>query len=84
MSRQMYLDEESGQLFPVSDEPVRKKQTNADRIRNMGDTELANFLSGLCDGCINCPMYYCKSEEDDECMKRCNSAWQEWVRKEAE
>lgn len=56
--------------------------TNADRIRNMSDTELANYLSGLCDGCVNCPMYY--SEEDDECIKHCNSAWQEWVRKEAE
>lgn len=58
------------------------KPSNADRIRNMGDIELANFLSGLTNGCVNCPMYY--PEEDDECIKRCNSAWQEWVRKESE
>lgn len=33
MSRQMYMDVESGQLFPVSDEPVREKKTNADSFR---------------------------------------------------
>ena len=58
------------------------KKTNADRIRKMGDTELANFLSGLCNGCVNCPMYY--FGEVDECIKHCNSFWQKWVRKEAE
>ena len=58
------------------------KPTNADRIRNMGDIELANFLSGLtmC-GCFNCPMY---PEEDDDCVKNCNTAWQNWLKQESE
>lgn len=61
------------------------KPTNADRIRNMGDIELANFLSGLTYGCVNCPMYdEWQIGTADECGKNCNSSWQEWVRKESE
>lgn len=55
--------------------------TNADHIRSMDDVELANFLSGLSMGCVNCPMYY--PEENDECVKHCNTAWQEWLKQES-
>ena len=71
------------EVFDCEDyDPIVKPQTNADRIRSMGDIELGNFLSGLCNGCVNCPMYY--PEENDECVKNCNSAWQEWVKQESE
>lgn len=63
----------------------QRAMTNADRIRKMGDIELANFLSGLCDGCINCPMYdEWQIGTADECGKHCNSSWQNWVKRESE
>ena len=52
--------EEPKSYPPYLDYPKpRKQMTNADRIRSMGDDELAAFLCNLrsekaCDGCLNC------------------------------
>ena len=64
-------------------EIVEKKETNADRIRNMSDEELADFLSNLtsqCESntscnqhCYGCYEEYCNSEK---CLK--------WLQSEAE
>lgn len=62
-------------------EIVEKKETNADRIRNMSDEELADFLdvvgkdgissqySHPCDCCFN---------------NECEFCWKEWLQSEAE
>ena len=55
---------------------VKKRQTNADRIRNMPDEELAEFL--------------CRVKSDYQRMehefpsKEEHSKWEEWLRSEAE
>lgn len=63
------------------------KQTNADRIRNMSDEELASVLFS---GCIDsmdleeCP-YASESELDnDKIRKICKKCTLEWLRSEAE
>ncbi len=56
-------------------EPEEKKITNADRIRNMTDEELAEFLSEVkYDG-----IYY--AEGQDYPMK--SEVWIEWIQAEA-
>lgn len=49
------------------------RQTNADRIRNMSDEELADFLDDVgippCDCC---------------CHNECESCWKDWLQSEAE
>ena len=66
------------------DEPCCRcdsKQTNADRIRNMSDEELAEFMSE------NTSYYYCgvrckdrpKSPTESSCFR-----WLEWLQSEAE
>ena len=59
----------------------KTKQTNADRIRNMSDEELAEFMSE------NTSYYYCgvrckdrpKSPTESSCFR-----WLEWLQSEAE
>lgn len=75
MSRQMYLDEESGQLFPVSDEPVREKKTNADHIRSMTGEELAVFFVKKMD-------YICKKKDRYCDGLHCVSCTIDWLREE--
>ena len=49
-------------------------KTNAERIRNMTDEELAEFLGGK--GCVDCKR---------ECEEvHCESCWLEWLKQEAE
>ena len=58
-----------------------KPQTNADRIRNMSDEEMAEFMSE------NTSYYYCgirckdrpKSPTESSCFR-----WLEWLQSEAE
>ena len=61
--------------------PDVKLQTNADRIRNMTDEELAVLL----EGCI-CPKEPCpdidRATEPDK--KRCTKCWLDWLRQEAQ
>lgn len=63
--------------------PSRKAQTNADKIRNMSDEELAKFLDivetegissqyldALCDRCYE--------------KTKCGKCWKDWLQSEAE
>lgn len=58
------------------------KQTNADRIRNMSDDELAEFMSE------NTSYYYCgvrcKDRPKSPTESSCNFRWLEWLQSEAE
>lgn len=59
-----------------------KKKTNADRIRNMSDEELAEFLDiveqdGISSQCINFPCVCCRDKE-------CSNCWKNWLQSEAE
>ncbi len=70
---------------PRDNEPCYRcdsKQTNADRIRNMSDEELAEFLSE------NTSYYYCgvrcKDRTNSPTESSCNFRWLEWLQSEAE
>ena len=56
--------------------------TNADRIRNMSDEELAEFMSE------NTSCYYCKVQCEDRpnspTESSCNFRWLDWLQSEAE
>lgn len=58
------------------------KQTNANRIRNMSDEELAEFMSE------NTSYYYCgvrcKDRPKSPTESSCNFRWLEWLKSEAE
>lgn len=58
------------------------KQTNADRIRNMSDEELAEFMNE------NTSYYYCgvrcKDRPKSPTESNCNFRWLEWLQSEAE
>ena len=58
------------------------KKTNADRIRNMSDEELAEFMSE------NTSYYYCgvrcKDRPNSPTENSCNFRWLDWLRSEAE
>lgn len=57
-------------------------KTNADRIRNMSDEELAEFMSE------NTSCYYCKVQCEDRpnspTESSCNFRWLDWLQSEAE
>ena len=58
------------------------KQTNADRIRNMSDEELAEFMSE------NTSYYYCgvrcKDRPKSPTESSCNFRWLDWLQSEVE
>lgn len=58
------------------------RKTNADRIRNMSDGELAEFMSE------NTSYYYCgvrcKDRPKSPTESSCNFRWLEWLQSEAE
>lgn len=58
------------------------RQTHADRIRNMPDDELAEFMSE------NTSYYYCgvrcKDRPKSPTESSCNFRWLEWLKSEAE
>lgn len=56
------------------------KQTNADRIRNMSDEELAEWINtkNMCEQCAN---YY---EPESECREPCTSNILRWLQSVAE
>lgn len=67
------------------DEPCCRcdsRKTNADRIRNMSDEELAEFMSE------NTSCYYCKVQCEDRpnspTESSCNFRWLDWLQSEAE
>lgn len=61
------------------------KQTNADRIRNMSDEELAEFIVGLNNHCLagigECD---CSNESTVTCEEICNRKTLDWLQSEAE
>lgn len=70
-------------LFNIIDIQIKcdNKQTNADRIRNMSDEEIAEWINtkNMCEQCAN---YY---EPDSECMgEPCASNILRWLQSEAE
>ena len=50
-------------------------QTNADRIRNMTDEELAEYLSNV---------HYCPTPSICDPTKNCNDCWLKWLRSPVE
>lgn len=61
-----------------SDPFKQPKQTNADRIRNMTDEELVEYLYGICD-CDHADVP-CK----EHCGEMpCRDAWMKWLKQEA-
>ena len=58
-----------GLSYPIS------KQTNADRIRNMSDEELAKFLVRVNSSIQNCMIVDCKNEGIDRDCKDCFLEW---------
>lgn len=60
-----------------------KSETNADRIRNMSDEELAEFLDivgedGISSQCTNLPCDCCYEKTE------CSKCWKDWLQSEAE
>ena len=68
---------------PCSLKDEVKKHTNADRIRNMSDEELAEFLTGDALNIINC----CDCDEPESeygsCIGDCKNPWLKWLKAEA-
>ena len=62
------------------------KQTNADRIRNMSDEELASVLFDSCIESMNLEECPCSGEESDnnKIREKCKKCILEWLRSEAE
>ena len=60
--------------------PVKyKKKTNAERIRNMTDEELAEFIAIQHTECCYCKIVTdCFEQNDGDCSK----AWLEWLKQE--
>ena len=61
--------------------PTDKKATNADRIRNMSDEELAQMLA-VGRGTFNC--FECPENGDEECSTKCDERCLEWLQQPAE
>lgn len=67
----------------MSDIGKAKSQTNADRIRNMSDEELAEFLDIVGEDGIS--SQYTDVPCDCCCEKtECSKCWKEWLQSEAE
>ena len=67
--------------YLVGTSSVKKRQTNADRIRNMSDEELAEFLA------YNAYCEECYVEKDDSCCYpdgTCKQKHLEWLQSEAD
>lgn len=62
------------------------KQTNADRIRNMSDEELASVLFDSCIESMNLEECPCSGEESDnnKIREKCKKCILEWLQSEAE
>ena len=55
------------------------RRTNADRIRNMSDEELASLFGSTCDCDNACCFIHNKGVS---CMNGCEAAWLEWLKEE--
>ena len=63
-------------------EIVEKKETNADRIRNMSDEELTEFITGLSKHCL-AGIGKCDCSAYKTC-DNCNVEVKKWLQSEAE
>ena len=63
-------------------EIVEKKETNADRIRNMSDGELTEFITGLSEHCL-AGIGECDCSAYKTC-DNCNVEVKKWLQSEAE
>lgn len=61
---------------------MNRKMTNADRIRNMSDKELARLLYNK-SGCDNC-FVNCNDKDNCPSLSSCYSRHLEWLQSEAE
>lgn len=60
-----------------------RKMSNADRIRTMSDEELAEFMSKFCNCDYgSCPIMFAGNRI--YCIHGCETAWNEWLKKEVE
>lgn len=62
----------------IHDEGLKDRyepMTNADRIRNMTDEELAEYLSNV---------HYCPTPSPCDPTKNCKDCWTEWLRSPVE
>ena len=55
-----------------------KKQTNADKIRQMSDEELAEYLNNELDACCGKPCDWNDPSTD------CDTCWLDWLKQEVE
>lgn len=67
-----------------SERVVIKPQTNADRIRNMSDEELARVLAIGCHETRECPTICDPIYPYDEVIESCEKCWLEWLKEEDE
>ena len=58
--------------------------TNADRIRNMTDEELAEFIQLKIDHGMNCLSCQEPKDEEGDCIGECVNETLRWLQKEAE
>ena len=68
---------------------VPKKPTNADRIRTMSDTELAEFLTHInptnCQDCAFSHGWRCQPDRDDYSdFEKCKEGRKKWLQQPAE
>lgn len=63
-------------------EPEVKKTTNADRIRNMTDEELAEFLTGEVNTVVNCGDCDEPESEYGSCIGDCKNPYLKWLQAE--
>lgn len=65
---------------PYLDYPKpRKPQTNADKIRQMSDEELAGWLAKHNERSAVCPNFGAH-----DCQASCKQCWLEWLKQEAD
>lgn len=66
-----------GNFHEHKEKPFMPPQTNADRIRDMSDEDLAKFI--VDEMCL-----YCQTYRTEECYNKCVSAQIEWLKQPVE
>lgn len=75
-------DEAKCDFYDYVRERVKKPITNADKIRQMTDEELATWFS---ERPRNCPLPYAKDGFlKGRCKMGCGNCWLDWLKQEAE
>ena len=80
------IDPSEGCGMFALDDPPKRLQTNADRIRSMSDEELAEFAVSTGQGCapgenlVEC----CFDHKDGLIEADCRKCWLDWLRQEVD